>query len=126
MSGGEMMRFSGRKYLNLEPFRKNGEAVRTPVWFAQEDGAIYARTFSKPGKVKRLEREPRVRVVPSDACGTPEGHWVDPKARIVEASSAEAKRANRLLNRKYRLTKRLVEPVFGLRYEKVVTISIRV
>lgn len=126
MGGGEMARFSGRKYLNLETFRKNGEAVRTPVWFAEGNGAMYARTFSKTGKVKRLEREPRVRVVPSDARGTPEGEWVDAEARIVEAGSEEAKRANRLLNRKYGLTKRVVELIFGLRHGKVVTVAIRV
>ncbi len=121
-----MGRFSGHKYLNLETFRKNGEPVRTPVWFADENGAMYVRTFAKTGKVKRLRREARVRVVPSDARGAPEGQWIDAEARIVDAGSAEAKLANRLLNGKYGLTKRLIEPVFGLRYGQVVTIAIRV
>lgn len=117
--------FSGRKYLNLETFRRNGEGVRTPLWFVEESGVVYARTFEKTGKVKRLRREPRVRVVPSDARGTPEGEWVDAEVRIVDAHSEEARRANRLLNRKYGLMKRLVEPVFGLRHGKVVTIAIQ-
>ena len=129
MSAGGMRRFSGHKYLSLETFRKNGEAVRTPVWFAEDaggDDAMYARTFEKTGKIKRLRREPRVRVVPSDSRGTPEAEWVDAEARIVKAGSTEAKRANHLLNRKYGLTKRLVETLFGLRYGKVVTIAIRI
>lgn len=121
-----LARFSGEKYLNVETFRKNGEGVRTPVWFVEENGAMYTRTFSKTGKVKRLRREPRVRVVPSDARGEPKGEWIDAEARIVEASSDEAKRANRLLNEKYGLMKRLIEPVFGLRYGSVVTIAIRI
>lgn len=124
--GEGMNRFSGHKYLNLETFRKNGEPVRTPVWFADENGAMYVRTFAKTGKVKRLKREPRVRVVPSDARGTPDGQWTDAEARIVDAGSTEAKQANRLLNRKYGLTKRLIEPIFGLRYGQVVTIAIQV
>lgn len=125
MNGDELERFSAHKYLNLQTFRKSGEGVPTPVWFAGDNGAMYARTFEKTGKVKRLRSEPRVRVVPSDARGTPEGEWVDAEVRMVDAHSEEARRANRLLNRKYGLMKRLVEPVFGLRYGKVVTIAIQ-
>ncbi len=120
--------FSGRKYLTLQTFRKNGDVVATPVWFAndpQDDGVVYVRTFEKTGKVKRLRREPRVRVAPCDAKGTPEGEWVDGEARIVVPQSEEAQRANRLLNQKYGLMKRVVEPAFGLKYGKVVTIAVR-
>jgi hypothetical protein len=28
--------FAGRKYLNLETFKKSGQGVETPVWFAAE------------------------------------------------------------------------------------------
>lgn len=122
----DLTRFSGEKYLNLETFRKSGKGVKTPLWFSEEGGVMYARTFEKTGKIKRLRREPRVRVVPSDARGTPGGDWMDAEARIVEANSEEARRANRLLNNKYCLMKRLMEPVFGLRYGKVVTVAIRV
>ena len=123
--GDALARFSGQKYLNMETYRKNGEGVRTPVWFAEEGGVMYARTFEKTGKVKRLRREPRVRVVPSDGRGTPEGDWVEAEAQIVEAGSEEARCANRLLNQRYGLMKRLIEPLFGLRYGKVVTVAIR-
>lgn len=121
----ERARFSGQKYINLQTFRKNGEAVPTPVWFAEEQGTMYTRTFEKTGKVKRLRRETRVRVVPSDARGEPKGAWVDAEARIVGATSEEAGHANRLLNQKYGLTKRLTEFLFGLRYGKAVTVAIR-
>lgn len=66
-----------------------------------------------------------MRVVPSDARSTPEGEWVDARASMVEAASEEARRANRLLNQRYGLMKRLIEPLFGLRYGKVVTVAIR-
>lgn len=117
--------FCGEKYLNLETFRKDGRGVKTPVWFAEEGGELYARTFSKMGKVKRLRREGRVRIAPCDARGEPKGDWVDAEARIVGGSSGEALRANRLLNAKYGLAKRLMEPLFGLRYGEVVTVAIR-
>ncbi len=41
----------------------------------------------------------------------------------MEAGSEEARRANRLLDEKYGLTKRLLETVFRLRYGKVVTVA---
>ena len=121
----EQTRYAGEKYINLQTFRKNGEAVPTPVWFTEENGTIYTRTFEKTGKVKRLRREGRVRVVPSDGRGQPKGAWLDAEARIVDAGSDEARRANRLLNQKYGLTKRLTEPLFGLRYGKTVTVAIQ-
>ena len=99
------------------------------MWFAndtEDDGIVYVRTFEKTGKVKRLRREQRVRVAPCDAKGTPEGDWVGGEARIVVPRSEEAQRANRLLNKKYGLMKRVVEPAFGLKYGKVVTIAVRV
>jgi uncharacterized protein len=91
MNEGKSEQFSGEKYLNLETYRRNGEGVRTPVWFAEESGVMYTRTFEKTGKVKRLRREPRVRTVPCDAHGNPEGEWIDGEGRIVEVDSAEAK-----------------------------------
>jgi hypothetical protein len=33
--------FTGKKYLAIESYRKNGAAVRTPVWFAQEGETLY-------------------------------------------------------------------------------------
>jgi uncharacterized protein len=30
-----------QKYLNLETFRKNGESMKTPVWFVQQEGTIF-------------------------------------------------------------------------------------
>lgn len=45
-------KFDGHKYVNLETFRGNGEGVRTPLWFAEENGVLYARTFEKTGKAR--------------------------------------------------------------------------
>lgn len=87
---------------------------------------MYARTFSKMGKIKRLKREGRVRVAPCDAGGKPKGEWTDAKARIIAPDAEEARRANELLNGKYGLTKRLMEPFFGLRYGEVVTVAIQI
>src|SRR5260370_20858497 len=51
--------FAGHKYLNLETFKKNGEGVKTPVWFAADasvsldssDAKLYVYTIGVSGKV---------------------------------------------------------------------------
>lgn len=116
--------FTEEKYLSLKTFRRSGEGVETPLWFAEEEGLLYARTFEKTGKVKRLRHTSGVEVAPCDSRGMIKGEWTIANARMI-GSEDEIRNANRLLNRKYGLTKRLAEPLFGLRYGKVVTIAIR-
>ena len=31
----------GQKYISLATFRRNGQEVRTPVWFAEQAGKLY-------------------------------------------------------------------------------------
>ena len=64
--------FQGQMYLNLETYRKSGQAIVTPVWFAvdqQDSGLLYVRTYAKMGKVKRLRNNHKVRAVPCDRTG---------------------------------------------------------
>jgi uncharacterized protein len=99
--------FAGHKYLNLETFRKNGEGVKTPVWFAAEPAAnldsnetkLYVYTIGVSGKVKRIQNNNRVRVAPCNSRGGLLGQWVDARAEIV--TGAQADRGMQLLNKKY-------------------------
>jgi uncharacterized protein len=76
--------FSGRRYINLESYKKNGEPKQTPVQSIEHGGLIYVRTDPTTWKVKRIEGNPRVRVVPCDRNGKPMGTWVDGEARILD------------------------------------------
>jgi len=40
----------GQKYISLASLRKNGTAVRTSVWLAEENGKLYVMTRSDSGK----------------------------------------------------------------------------
>ncbi len=99
--------FAGQKYLNLETFKKNGDGVKTPVWFAADPVAsldssaakIYAYTIGVSGKVKRVRNNPRVKIAPCDMRGNVLGEWVEARAVII--SGEEAARGMRLLNKKY-------------------------
>ena len=50
----------GQRYISLATFRKNGVAVRTPIWFAEADDKLYFMTNSKLGKCKRIRNNPQV------------------------------------------------------------------
>src|SRR5689334_18846042 len=60
-----LSRFEGENVISLETYRRNGEPVRTPVWFLKENGILYVHTGDNTGKVKRIRRNPKVRVAPS-------------------------------------------------------------
>jgi Pyridoxamine 5'-phosphate oxidase. len=68
---------AGHQYMNLTTFRKNGQPVPTPVWFAQEGDRIYVVTQAASGKVKRIRANPRVQLTPSDARGKPLGATIE-------------------------------------------------
>ena len=105
MSNEKISQFAGQKYLNLETYRKNGVAVATPVWFAEDAGVLYIYSLANAGKVKRIRNNTRVRVIPCDMRGKPKGEWVEGVARILDA--AEAERAHRLLDKKYGWIKKI-------------------
>ncbi|PYT73916.1 MAG: PPOX class F420-dependent oxidoreductase [Acidobacteria bacterium] len=107
--------FARQKYLNLETFKKNGQGVKTPVWFAAEpslqldsnDAKLYVYTLGVSGKVKRIRNNPRVKVAPCDMRGGLKGDWVRARAEIL--TGAEAQHGMQLLNKKYAPWKQLLD-----------------
>jgi uncharacterized protein len=81
--------FSGRRYINLESYRKNGEPRRTPVQSLEHGGLVYFRTDPTTWKIKRIRKNPHVRVVPSERNGKPTGTWVDGEAPILEGEEKD-------------------------------------
>jgi uncharacterized protein len=104
--------FEHHKYLSLETFRKNGQAVRTPVWFAGDPTSgnppkFYVYSEGNSGKAKRIRNNSRVRIAPCDMRGRVRGDFVEASAEIV--TGAEAQLGNQLLNRKYFPWKQLLD-----------------
>jgi uncharacterized protein len=100
------------KYLSLESFRKNGQGVRTPVWFAADpvDAApktLYIYSTADSGKAKRIRRNSWVRIAPCDMRGHLLGDWIEARGEIV--AGEEARRGIRLLNTKYKPWKQLID-----------------
>ena len=105
MSSDKLGQFAGEKYLNFETYRKDGRAVATPVWFAQDGGVLYIYSLADAGKVKRIRNNPRVRIAPCDVRGKLKGEWVQTRAGIVQGE--EAAKGHRLLDEKYGLLKKI-------------------
>lgn len=99
--------FNKKQYLNLETKRKNGEVVRTPVWFVRGDSELFFTTEPASGKVKRMRRDPHVRVAPCKVNGELLGDWHAATALFLSAE--EGQRVNQLMTRKYGLMKSLFE-----------------
>ena len=113
------------RYLSLETRRKNGQAVRTPVWFAQAPAGpgtpvLYVYTLADSGTAKRIRRSAVSRIAPCNARGSVSGPWLDASAAIV--TGAEADRGMRLINRKYWPWKQILDlsVLLSRRHERVV------
>jgi uncharacterized protein len=123
MNNEKLSHLSTHKYIVLETFRKNGKAVRTPVWFIQSEGSIYIRTDEKSGKVKRLRNNPRVRIVLCNFLGRPSGEWIH--GILVPASSSKSQLADRLLDKKYGFQGKLVKILYKIKRISYVIICFK-
>jgi hypothetical protein len=123
--------FAGHKYLNLETFKKSGDGVKTPVWFAADpsasldsrDAQLYVYTIGVSGKVKRIRNNGRVKIAPCNARGGVLGEWVDARAEIV--TGEEAARGMQLLNKKYVPWKQLLDFFAMFRPRECTVFAIR-
>ncbi|HET9531920.1 MAG TPA: PPOX class F420-dependent oxidoreductase [Blastocatellia bacterium] len=123
MSNDRLAPFANQKYLNLETYRKNGAAIRTPMWFAVSGETIYLYTLADAMKVKRIRNNPRVRIAPSDVRGKPKGEWIEGRARIVEGT--EEARGHMLLNQKYGWMKKIGDLFRKFKKRERVVIAIQ-
>lgn len=95
-----------QKYVNIETFKKDGGGVKTPIWAAPLDGKLVFFTNVNSFKVKRLGRNPKLRIAGCDGRGkTIHTPWYEATARRLEGAEADA--ADAALGRKYGLSYKL-------------------
>ena len=100
--------FRGR-YLSITSYKRDGQGVATPVWFVQRDGRLLVHTDAASGKVKRIRRNPRVRVAVCTASGRLRGEQVPAVAEILPSSEVGA--VERLIADKYRFDMLIFRPL---------------
>jgi PPOX class probable F420-dependent enzyme len=102
----------GHNYAVMVTFRRNGEAVPSPVWFGLDDeGRAFARTMHDAGKVKRIRNDPRALIAPSTFRGKPKGAVLAGTARVLPKE--EWPHAEAALAAAYGASRKIYEGVFG-------------
>jgi uncharacterized protein len=79
------------------------------VWFVQEDGSLLVETDGESGKVKRIRRNPVVRIAPCTASGRLHGQPVSAHAELLPAT--ETSRVEAMMAHKYRLDLVIIKPL---------------
>ena len=110
------------KFICLETYKKNGEPVRTPVWFTVEGGKVYFHTPLKSGKVKRLRRNPNLRLAPCTRTGKVIGDWL--KGKATELDEQESERVIKLVNSRLGLLDKIISIFICRIYGKRVTFQV--
>ena len=108
---GSIGDLKGHKYCVLVSYRKNGQAMPSPVWFGTADGKVYFLTSPDGYKVKRIRNNPDVRVAPCDSRGKPKGPPFLGKARVLPDSEAPA--AERAIKSNYGIGRRIYTALSG-------------
>ena len=120
----------GGKFLSVTSYKRNGTGVATPVWFVTEGDRLLVMTDEHSGKVKRIRRDPFVRIAPCWARGRQKSEPVPAHAEILPSSETE--RVKGLIARRYRVDLLFVRPVRAvqtlfrpqMRHEETVIVAI--
>ena len=118
-----LKQFEKQQFISLETFKKNGDGVKTPVWFAQEGETFFIWTGGTSWKTKRVRNNSHVRVVPSKADGTATGVWIEGSA-TADDSDAAIRHVSQLFAKKYGLMFRVYSTLGALRKMERTTIKI--
>jgi hypothetical protein len=101
-SSDPVNQFSGRRYINLESYKKSGEPKLTLVQSIMDNGVVYFRTGPETWKIK------------------PTGAWRDGDARILEGE--ESDRVREIFEKEYGAVGNSVVKFVGrLRGERLTT-----
>ena len=91
--------FEKQQFMSVETYRKTGEGVRTPVWFIEVNGEFLFNTEETSAKVKRIRRNPSVKIAPCNVRGELKGEFISGTARFL--SPEESASAQKTYAKKY-------------------------
>jgi PPOX class probable F420-dependent enzyme len=100
-------RLADEPFVSITTFRKDGTEASTPVWFVSDDlrQRIFVATGAETWKVRRIRRNPHVRVAACTARGKVTAEPIDGTARLVDEEAL----VRRLQAEKYGWQRWLIE-----------------
>ncbi len=120
----KLEQFKHQQYINLETFRRNGEGMKTPVWFVQDGKTVFVRTVDESGKVKRIRNNGHVNVALCKMDGGLLSEWIPAQARRVADPTVEKEVAH-LIYKKYSLMGILLSINSRLRHTHYAILEIK-
>jgi PPOX class probable F420-dependent enzyme len=97
------------RYVSITTFKRDGTPVSTPVWVVSDrPDRLLVATSPETWKVRRVKRDPHVRVAGCSARGKVHGATIDGVARLVD----EGPLVRRLQAEKYGWQKWLIETAY--------------
>jgi uncharacterized protein len=118
-----LQQFEKEQYLSIETFLKNGQGVKTPVWFVLDGEKLFIWTEATSGKAKRVHNSGKVNIVPSRGDGAPLGDWI-PASASCDDSPAAQQYVRQLMAKKYGLMFHLFGLLGRLRKTQSTTIKV--
>jgi PPOX class probable F420-dependent enzyme len=99
-------------FVSITTFRRDGTEASTPVWFVSDDlrRHIFVATGAGTWKVRRIRRNPHVRVAACTARGKVRGRALDGIASLVDEEAL----VRRLQAEKYGWQRWLIEKAYDL------------
>ena len=103
------MALAAQKFVSLTTYKKNGDAVATPMWVGRDGDHLFVWTPADSAKIKRVRNDPRVTLVPCGRFGKPNND-AEPVAGTAEVITepATVRRLAEVIRHKYGLEYRVV------------------
>jgi uncharacterized protein len=98
------MALAAQKFVSLTTYKKNGDAVATPMWVGRDGDHLFVWTPADSVKTKRVRNDPRVTLVPCGRFGKPNND-AEPVAGTAEVITepATVRRLAEVIRHKYGL-----------------------
>ncbi len=107
---GDFDSLAKQKTVVVTTYKRDGTEVPTAVNVVVDRDHAYFRTWATSGKAKRLRRDSRVLIAPSNGRGKPTGSAVSATARLLSPEEEQPIRA--LMAKKYPVLQGRIVPMF--------------
>lgn len=103
--------FRGARQALVVTFKRSGEPVPTPINFGlSDDRKLYFRSEPHVAKIRRLKRDPHVRLCPCNLRGKPLGPMVEARAEVLPETENE--RCHAIVKANWRFDTKLIERTY--------------